>query len=116
MDQRTTEVVEREKILGSGPRPTPKIVAWCSPAPVFTPVVEPLFMVHGLDGRDPNMMFSDDRVCKMADAISVHTKTLTVPDTFKKNNQENKIYESKSKIPSKNPEPERISEVHAGTF
>ena len=116
MDKRTTEVVEREKILGSGPRPTPKIVAWCSPAPVFTPIVEPLFLVHGLDGRDPKMMFTDERVCKMHDAISVHTKTLTVPDTFKKNNQENKIHESKSKIPPKNPEPERISEVHAGTF
>jgi hypothetical protein len=73
-------------------------------------------MVHGLDGRDPKTMFSDERVCKMANAISVHTKTLTVLDTFKNNNQENKIYESKSKIPPKNPEPGGISKVHAESF
>ena len=116
MNQRTTEIVESEKILGSGPRPTPRIVAWCSPAPVFTLVVEPLFMVHGLDGRDPGEMFSNETVCKMAKAISVHTKTLTVPKTFKNNNEENNIYESKSKIPPKNSVPIRISEIHAESF
>lgn len=53
MDVQTTENIETETILGKRSRPLPRIVAWCSPAPVFTPISEPLFMVHGLDEREP---------------------------------------------------------------
>ena len=119
IDNRTTEIVEREKILGGGPRPAPKIVAWCSPAPVFTPVSEPLFMVHGFDGRseeDIRCFFYSEQVRRMREVISVHNKTLTVPKTFKKNNEENKIYESKSKIPSKSTAPPRVHPVHHQPF
>ena len=101
MDNRTTEVIEAERLFGKRSRPLAKVVAWCSPAPVFTPVSEPLFLVHGLDGRSPGKMFSDENVRRMEHFISVHTKTLTVPNTFKKNNQINKIDESKSKVPPK---------------
>jgi hypothetical protein len=116
LKNRTTEVVESEKILGSGSRPTPRIVAWCSPAPVFTPVSEPLFMVHGLDGRNPGEFFKNEIVKRMEHFISVHTKTLTVPETFKNNNEVKNTYESKSKIPPKNPEPERIPKIYAESF
>lgn len=100
-DPRTTEVIQEERLLGKRSRPLPKVVSWCSPAPVFTPVSEPLFLVHGLDGRDPREFFNNEQVLRMEHFISVHTKTLTVPNTFKKNNQINKIDESKSKIPPK---------------
>ena len=100
-DPRTTEVIQEERLLGKRSRPLPKVVSWCSPAPVFTPVSEPLFLVHGLDGRDPRSFFNNEEVRRMEHFISVHTKTLTVPNTFKKNNQINKIDESKSKVPPK---------------
>ena len=116
MDDRTTEVIEHEKIFGKRSRPLPQIVAWCSPAPVFTPVSEPLFLVYGLDGRSPAEFFKNERVRKMANAISVHTKTLTVPETFKNNNEVKRTYESESQIPPKNTVPDGISKIHAESF
>ena len=112
MENRTTEVIERERLFGKRSRPLAKVVAWCAPAPVFTPVSEPLFLVHGLDGRNPGQMFKDEKVRRMKHFISVHTKTLTVPKTFKNNNEENKIDESKQKISPKNLAPPRLYSVH----
>jgi hypothetical protein len=109
---RTTEVIQEERALGKRSRPLPKIVSWCSPAPVFIPVSEPLFLVHGLDGRNPMKFFNNEQVLRMEHFISVHTKTLTVPKTFKNNNEENKIDESKQKISPKNLAPPRLYSVH----
>ena len=116
MENRSTEVLEHEKIYGKRSRPLPQIVAWCSPAPVFTPVSEPLFLVHGLDGRSPAEFFQNEQVRKMANAISVHTKTLTVPETFKNNNEAKGINESKPKIPPKSTASPRVHPVHEATF
>jgi hypothetical protein len=73
-------------------------------------------MVHGLDGRNPGEFFKNEIVKRMEHFISVHTKTLTVPETFKNNNEVKNTYESKSKIPPKNPEPERIPKIYAESF
>ena len=116
MDNKTTEDIQSEKILGNRSRPMPSIVAWCAPAPVFTPVSEPLFMVHGLDGRNPEEFFGNEKVRRMEQFISVHTKTLTVPKTFKNNNEVKIKHESKQEIYSKNTAFERIREIHADTF
>ena len=111
IDSRTTEAIESERLFGKRSRPLPKIVSWCAPAPVFTPVSEPLFIVHGLDGRSPADFFKTEQVLRMEHFIRVHTKTLTVPKTFKNNNEENKIYESKPKISAKSTAPPRVHSV-----
>ena len=91
-----------EELFGCVPD-APKIVAWCTPSPMFSHVVEPLFMVHGLGNRDPLEMFEKDEVLAMQDSINVHTNTLTVPNISKNNKQRNKNYESESKKPPKYP-------------
>jgi hypothetical protein len=91
-----------EELFGCVPD-APKIVAWCTPSPMFSHVVEPLFMVHGLGNRDPLEMFEKDEVLAMQDSINVHTITLTVPNISKNNKQRNKNYESESKKPPKYP-------------
>lgn len=90
-------------------RPTPKIVAWCSPAPVFTHVSEPLFLVHGIDGRDPQQIFNTEEVRRMEHFISVHTKTLTVPNQQSKNN---KINESKQEIYPQSASPPGVHQIY----
>jgi hypothetical protein len=79
---------------------TPFVVAWCAPAPVFAPVTEPLFLVHGLGGLDPSSCFTWADVQRMTDSINVHTKALTV--RRKERKREERIYEisqSEPKVP-----------------
>ena len=95
---------------------TPRIVAWCAPAPVFTPISEPLFLVHGLKGRDPIPMFEREEVIRMQEAINVHTNTLTVPTEFQKNSQQRTNYESTTKIPPKDRVSRPIHEVLSEPF
>ena len=87
-----------DQLCESG-RATPQIVAWCTPSPLFTHISEPIFMVHGLDGRDPVEMFDREEVQKIESAIMVHTNTLTVPPNSQNNQIENQIYESETKKP-----------------
>ena len=85
---------------------SPFVVAWCAPAPVFAPVSEPLFIVHGLRGQDPSSVFTWNEVEAMRNAINVHTKALSVPKEGE--HQRGKpqiIYESEPKIPQWNSEP-----------
>ena len=82
-----------------GGRATPQIVAWCTPSPLFTHVSEPVFMVHGLAGRDPVEMFDREEVIKMEHAIMVHTNTLTVPPKKQNNHSKIEKYESEPQIP-----------------
>ena len=80
-----------------------QLVAWCAPARVFTPVTEPIFIVHGLRGSDPSRVFEWESVKQMANAIRVHTKTLTVLDKAKnlieKKERKNENTEKIQKIP-----------------
>jgi hypothetical protein len=105
MEASTTESIERDEIFGRGLQLTPKIVAWCSPASVFTPVKEPIFLVHGLTksgwSKDASgKIFEWEEVRRMEDLIKVHTKTLTVQEKENKIQEiENKYYENKQKIP-----------------
>ena len=76
---------------------SPKLVAWCVPARVFTPVTEPVFIVHGLKTNqvDPRLVFQWPEVRRTEDFIKVHTKMLTVQERAKNNNEcETKIYQS----------------------
>ena len=83
-----------------------QLVAWCAPARVFTPVTEPIFIVHGLRGSDPSRVFEWESVKQMSNAIRVHTKTLTVLDqigekiTLKEKKYENKQEVQKIPIPT----------------
>jgi len=105
MQQRTTEMVERDEQLGRDLQLTPSVVAWCSPASVFTPVTEPIFIVHGLrkagwEKGKYSRIFAWEEIQRMEDLIKVHTKTLTVQEKEKKFQEiEEKIYENKRKIP-----------------
>ena len=55
------------------------MVARIEPAPVFSPITEPLLLVHGLDGRDPlEWVINTDEVQKYIADINVHTKSLIV--------------------------------------
>lgn len=108
MDIQITEDIETETILGKRSRPLPRIVAWCSPAPVFTPISEPLFMVHGLDGRDPKDFFDNEAVRRVRSAINVHNKTLTVLKDSPINNKQSKYNEINTKKPPKDPIPTNI--------
>lgn len=57
----------------------PQVVARIEPAPVFSPITEPLLLVHGLDGRDPlEWVINTDEVQKYIADINVHTKSLIV--------------------------------------
>ena len=95
-DQQKAEVL-RESAHG-----TPRIIAWCTPSPLFTHISEPIFMVHGLDGRDPVDMFEREEVTRVEKAIMVHTNTLTVPPKNNKLNKDDPKYESKPEISLKN--------------
>ena len=82
--------------------PQPTIVSWCAPARVFTPVTEPIFLVHGLGKASvhPDKVFEWDEVKRMEHSISVHTKTLTVLDQIdKKVRRKKNIYEDQEKVP-----------------
>ena len=78
---------------------SPSVLAWCVPARVFTPVTEPVFLVHGLAHRDPSIVFGWPEVQSMQRSIKVHTKMLTVQ------REKNKINESKSKLYQKTSPP-----------
>jgi hypothetical protein len=102
MESRTTEDIESEQELGRKLQLLPSVVAWCSPASVFTPVTEPIFLVHGLNkaGLDKHKVFEWQEVRRMEDLIKVHTKTLTVSMKEKKFEEiENKYYEKPIQIP-----------------
>jgi hypothetical protein len=80
---------------------TPQLVAWCAPARVFTPVTEPLFLVHGLGNTDPARVFGWNDVKIMEHSISVHTKMLTDLDQIRKSSMKReKIYEDQRKVPN----------------
>lgn len=100
--RKVLEDVFRHWTADGDPVPSPSIVAWCAPASVFAPVTEPLFLVNGLDGRDPSLMFMTEEVKSMAVSIKVHTKALTVRrDEQKKGITSHIQNESKSKVPPK---------------
>ena len=75
--------------------PEPSVLAWCVPAPVFTPVTEPVFLVHGLKHRDPASVFVWPEVIEMQRAIKVHTEILTVRE---KQAERKRSHESSSKV------------------
>ena len=57
----------------------PQVVARIEPAPVFSPITEPMVLVHGLDGRDPlEWVINTEPIQNFLSAISVHTKSLIV--------------------------------------
>ena len=85
--------------LADSGRATPQVVAWCTPSPIFTPVSEPVFMVYGLDGRDPVEMFDREEVRKIESAIMVHTNTLTVQANSENNHSKIENYEIEPKKP-----------------
>ena len=95
---------------------TPRIVAWCTPSPIFTPVSEPVFMVHGLEGRDPVPMFDREEVIRMEQAIMVHTNTLTVRKNSENKSEINRKYESEPKIPPKNLQTARVYQLQQEPF
>ena len=72
--------------------PSPSVLAWCVPARVFTPITEPIMLVHGLAHRDPSVVFKWPEVQQMQERIKVHTKMLTVPT------KEQKSYDNKPKV------------------
>ena len=80
------------KPLPTGDAPSPSVLAWCVPARVFTPITEPIMLVHGLAHRDPSIVFKWPEVQSMTHAIKVHTKMLTVQQMGKN------YYEYQSKI------------------
>lgn len=85
--------------LPTGDAPSPSVLAWCVPARVFTPITEPIMLVHGLAHRDPSTVFKWPEVQSMTRSIKVHTKMLTVQ------NQMNKSNESKPKLYQKTSPP-----------
>jgi hypothetical protein len=100
------EITERNLAVGSCgaslDAPMPTLVAWCAPARVFTPVTEPIFIVHGLGKANyrTDQVFEWEEVKRMEHSISVHTKTLTVLDQIGKSIPEGKKrYEDQKKIP-----------------
>ena len=78
---------------------SPSVLAWCVPARVFTPITEPIMLVHGLAHRDPSSVFAWPEVQAMQRSINVHTKMLTVQ------RQNNNINESKPKLYQKTSPP-----------
>lgn len=96
------EDTRKADALRESGRATPRIVAWCTPSPLFTHISEPVFMVHGLKGRDPIEMFEREEVTRVESAIMVHTNTLTVSPKTKKLNPKDPKYESEPKIPERN--------------
>ena len=83
------------KPMPTGDAPSPSVLAWCVPARVFTPVTEPIMLVHGLAHRDPNIVFNWPEVQSMANSIKVHTKMLTVQEKGENKYEcETKIYQS----------------------
>ena len=96
------EDTRKANALRESGRATPRIVAWCTPSPLFTHISEPVFMVHGLKGRDPIEMFEREEVTRVESAIMVHTNPLTVPPKNNKLNPKDPKYESEPKIPERN--------------
>ena len=102
----STSIFEREVELASDEsHDSPKVLAWCVPARVFTHVTEPLFIVHGLQGRDPSSVFAWDEVRQREASIKVHTEMLTVQRKRKERD------ESKKKIPQSGAPPSRSGQV-----
>ena len=106
-EEQMDEVTYREQMstamkltnVDCDPVASPFVVAWCAPAPVFAPVTEPLFLVHGLQGADPSKCFAWQDVQNMRESINVHTKALTVHRRERENGEKvENIYESKQKI------------------
>ena len=74
----------------------PVVVARIEPAPVFSPITEPLLLVHGLDGRDiSKWVLETEPVQELIQAIRLHTKSLIVRRE-RKNNEERKFILDKS--------------------
>ena len=75
----------------------PQVVARIEPAPVFSPITEPLLLVHGLDGRDPlKWIIETEPVQQLIESIKVHTKSLIVRKNGK-NEKEKEWIRTKSK-------------------
>ena len=72
-DQDLLPEPSKDEIVGD----EPSLLAWCVPSRVFTPITEPLFLVHGLGRRDPNSVFNWTEVITMGESIKVHTEVLT---------------------------------------
>ena len=96
-DQDLLPEPSKDEIVGD----EPSLLAWCVPSRVFTPITEPLFLVHGLGRRDPNSVFNWTEVITMGESIKVHTEVLTdienlsVKTSKKQNHHES--YQSVSK-------------------
>jgi hypothetical protein len=90
--------LQGEQALGLAP----KLVAWCAPSAIFTPITEPCFIVHGLAHRDHSKIFKWNEVIQMDNSIKVHTKTLTHQkqeiEKIKNNESEAKNREESSEI------------------
>jgi hypothetical protein len=83
-----------------GDEVSPYVVAWCAPSRIFTPVTEPIFIVHGLNGDDPSKVFAWHDVRQMEHSIKVHTKMITVPKEHERNTRQTKRkYENREKVP-----------------
>ena len=81
--------------------PPPLILARCVPAPIFSPTLEPCFLVEGLGDRDPLEIIQTpqaqwvlSQIGWQDDSISVHNASLTVPE-----NQPNEVQKSPEKVP-----------------
>ena len=94
---------------------SPSVLAWCVPSRVFTPCTEPVFLVHGLEHRDPNIVFNWPEVKQMEHSIKVHTKMLTVRNETNQNQKSSVFHESKSKVSPKNSPPPRVHQIHEPT-
>jgi hypothetical protein len=80
----------------------PSVLAWCVPSRVFTPVTEPIFLVHGLGRRTDEQIrkvFEWTEVVQMQSAIKVHTEVLTDrQDLSIKTKTKPQIYENESSV------------------
>ena len=83
----------------SGPRP-PLILARCIPAPIFSPTLEPCFLVEGLGDQSTDLVTKSPQAewvlsqIGWQDDINVHTASLTVHE-----NQLNEVQKSTEKVP-----------------
>ena len=82
-----------------GPRP-PLILARCIPAPIFSPTLEPCFLVEGLGDQSTDLVTKSPQAewvlsqIGWQDAINVHTASLTVQE-----NEPNEVQKSTEKVP-----------------
>jgi hypothetical protein len=83
----------------SGPR-TPLILARCMPAPIFSPTLEPCFLVEGLGDQSTDLITKSPQAEWLLsqigwhDDINVHTTSLTVQE-----NEPNEVQKSTEKVP-----------------